>query len=58
MCDCVDFDFFQRILVSWTDELGLSLVLTTGGTGLSPRDVTPEVLLQLYYVCMHVFSYI
>jgi molybdenum cofactor synthesis domain-containing protein len=36
-----DREQIESILRAWCDE-GLSLILTTGGTGFAPRDVTPE----------------
>jgi molybdopterin adenylyltransferase len=34
-------------LVRWADEDNLDVVVTTGGTGLTPRDVTPEATLAV-----------
>ena len=37
----------QQQLVKWTGSGDIDLILTTGGTGLSPRDVTPEATYPL-----------
>jgi len=42
-----DQDQIEKTLVVWADEGAVDIILTTGGTGFSPRDVTPEATLNV-----------
>ncbi len=42
-----DDEVIQDRFKRWADDDGLDLVISTGGTGLSPRDVTPEACLAV-----------
>ena len=42
-----DWEMIQAELLKCADELGIALVLTTGGTGFSPRDITPEAAMEV-----------
>lgn len=46
----------ERTLIELCDTVGCHLVLTTGGTGPAPRDVTPEATLAVAHKVMPGFG--
>ena len=42
-----DRELIKAELIKCADELNIALVLTTGGTGFSPRDITPEATMEV-----------
>jgi molybdenum cofactor synthesis domain-containing protein len=44
-------DLIAVTLIAWAEE-GLDVILTTGGTGLGPRDVTPDATERVVDRCV------
>ena len=51
-----DVDAIRGQVRSWADDPDVDLVISTGGTGFSPRDVTPEAVTPLFRREMDGFS--
>jgi molybdenum cofactor biosynthesis protein B len=51
-----DVDAIRAVVRNWISDPGVDVVLTTGGTGFTGRDVTPEALEPLFEKRMDGFS--
>ena len=40
-------DEIKKILSNWTNKDNIDVIITTGGTGLTGRDITPEVVKEI-----------
>ena len=51
-----DIEAIRAVLGKWIAESGVDVVITTGGTGFTGRDVTPEAIEPLFEKRMDGFS--
>ena len=51
-----EIDEIRSIVACWIDDPGIDVVITTGGTGFTGRDVTPEAIEPLFEKRMDGFS--
>lgn len=51
-----DIDAIRSTVAEWADDEAIDVIITTGGTGFAPRDVTPEALKPLFQREMDGFS--
>ncbi len=51
-----DVEAIRDQVRSWVDDDGVDVVISTGGTGFAPRDVTPEAIKPLFRREMDGFS--
>ena len=51
-----DVDAIRARVRGWADDPGVDIIVSTGGTGFAPRDVTPEAVRPLFAREMDGFS--
>lgn len=51
-----DIEAIRARVREWVDDAGIDLIISTGGTGFTPRDVTPEAVRPLLRREMDGFS--
>jgi molybdopterin adenylyltransferase len=53
-----EIDVIQQTVKAWIDDPQIDVVISTGGTGLTGRDITPEAIRPLFYKEIEGFSVI
>ena len=51
-----DVEKIRAVVLGWSQDKGVDVVITTGGTGFTGRDVTPEALEAIFEKRMDGFS--
>lgn len=51
-----DLDAIRSLVRKWVDDPDIDVIISTGGTGFSPRDVTPEAIGPMFRRQMDGFS--